>query len=115
MNDDINTMDLFIFAEEQAKAEAMAQVEANNTPAPLDRAYADAVAKLPSLPPLVSVDTIVPDISIYDFTDGRALGPLMVRLMKERYLDKTDQHRKSVRKGNHRVPRQLYRNLLNQP
>tara|TARA_R110002051_G_scaffold63430_1_gene115543 strand:- start:583 stop:927 length:345 start_codon:yes stop_codon:yes gene_type:complete len=89
---------------------AIKRVEDANSPDPLDEAEADAIKALTSLPELVSSDTILPDISGYGFTDNRAMGPIMRRLLKKGLITPTGDYRKSQRGGSHRMPKAVYRN-----
>ena len=97
--------------EAERKFEAIDRVEENNSPDPLEQAKADAVANLDRLPEKVSSDTILPDLEVYGFTDPRAMGPVMIYLKKQRHIEPAGEWRKSVRPGNHQVPKAVYLNL----
>tara|TARA_R110000765_G_scaffold238604_1_gene341304 strand:+ start:93 stop:479 length:387 start_codon:yes stop_codon:yes gene_type:complete len=98
--------------ESQATELAIRRVDAANSPAPLDRAEADGIAKLAGLPILVSSDSIFPSLDEYGFSDNRAVGPLMRRLVVAGKIRPTGDYRKSRRPGSHGAPRAVYRNAL---
>ena len=102
--------DLGPLFEAAATEEAIQRVEEANSPDPMEMAYSHAVKNLRRLPDLVSSDTILPSLSQYGFTDNRAMGPLMRRLMDAGHIQPTGEFRKSTRPGNHRVPKAVYRN-----
>ena len=102
--------DLGPLFEAAATEEAIQRVEEANSPDPLDVAYSHAVQNLRRLPALVSSDTILPSLAQYGFTDNRAMGPLMRRLMDAGHIQATGEFRKSTRPGNHGVPKAVYRN-----
>jgi len=89
---------------------AIRRVEEANTPHPLDLAEADAIQTLAGLPEFVTSEAILPDLSIYGFSDNRAMGPLMRRLITKRHLTHTGTFRETKRHGSHRMPRPVYRN-----
>jgi len=98
--------------EEEARESALQRVEDVNSPCPLDRAEADAIKALVTLPELVSADTILPDLSRYGFTDNRAIGAIMRRLLAKGLIAPTGGYRKSQRGGSHLMPKAVYRNAL---
>ena len=102
--------DLGPLFEAAATEEAIQRVEEANSPDPLDMAYSHAVKNLRRLPALVSSGTILPTLAEYGFTDHRAMGPLMRRLMDAGHIQPTGDFRKSIRPGNHGVPKAVYRN-----
>lgn len=89
---------------------AIKRVDEANTPDPLAAAEANAIATLATLPSLVSSDTILPDLEKYGFSDNRAIGPLMRRLVRKGHIAPTGEYRKSKRPGSHGVPRAVYWN-----
>ena len=103
-----------LFDEAAKRDLAIEQVERNNLP-PVDRAVLDAIAILDTLPTGAEVasDQLVPDLDKYGFTDNRAVGPVMRRLVKKRVIkvDPLGRFRPSDREGNHRVPIRIYINL----
>jgi hypothetical protein len=105
----------FVGAEAHAAELAIRRVEDANSPDPLDEAEADAITALASLPELVSSDTILPDLSRYGFTDNRAMGPIMRRLVAKGFLATTGTFRKSERQGSHRRPTAVYLNTTITP
>tara|TARA_R110000824_G_scaffold112909_2_gene262392 strand:- start:559 stop:936 length:378 start_codon:yes stop_codon:yes gene_type:complete len=99
-------------AEDQATELAIERVEATNLPNPLEKAEANAIAYLSRLPALVSSDSIFPTLGTYGFSDNRAIGPLMRRLVRNGHISATGRYRKSRRPGSHGAPRAVYRNAL---
>jgi hypothetical protein len=59
----------------------------------------------------VTSDVLVPDLSPYEFSDGRALGAVMIKLQKRGYLQPTDCFRLSTRKASHCRPQRVYLKL----
>lgn len=108
----MNKQSLGPLFEEAAKELAICRVEEANSPDPLDEAEADAITALRSLPGLVSSDTILPDLSRYGFTDNRAMGPIMRRLLAKGFITPTGDYRKSQRGGSHRMPKAVYWNTV---
>lgn len=96
--------------ESKAKDSGIERVESANIP-PIKLAEIKAIENLRSLPREVSSDTILPNIADFGFTDGRAVGPLMMRLVRLGAITRTDGFRKSVRSGSHQTPRAVYLNL----
>lgn len=103
---------LFDWSAEKEEAQKNAAIElvAENNADPVGQAEADALDNLAYLPREVSSDTILPDLSKYGFTDGRAMGPIMKRLVKSGAITPTGQFRKSQRPGSHRMPKAVYTN-----
>jgi predicted acetyltransferase len=110
-------IDLFEYAAAQRNRDerdaAIKQVEQNSMPA-TEIAYADMVKNLQSMPmgAEVTSDTILPKIDHYGFSDPRAVGPLMLRLRKNKCIQQTGRVRPSLRAGNHAVPKAIYLNLI---
>jgi len=96
--------------EDRATEVAIARVEEANTPSPLDVAEADAIKTLAGLPEYVTSDMILPDLAVYGFTDNRAMGPLMRRLISGGHITGTESFRLTKRIGSNRMPRPVYRN-----
>jgi|DEB0MinimDraft_6_1074348.scaffolds.fasta_scaffold66955_2 hypothetical protein len=100
--------------EKDRRDDGIALVEENNL-SPIERALAEAretLALLASMNPeeVVTSDSLFPDLGKYGFTDGRAVGAIMRRLICEGLLEKLPgQFRESKRPGNHLTPRQCYR------
>tara|TARA_B100000686_G_C16381786_1_gene757909 strand:+ start:137 stop:487 length:351 start_codon:yes stop_codon:yes gene_type:complete len=86
------------------------RVEAANSPDPLDLAQKDAIRRLAGLPELVTSETILPDLAGYGFTDNRAMGPLMRRLIAQGHITRTGTFRVTKRAGSNTMPRPVYRN-----
>ena len=86
------------------------QVEDANTPDPLDVAQLDAIRRLESLPEFVTADVILPDLAQYGFTDNRAMGPLMRRLVTGGHLSRTGEFRQTKRGRSNTMPRPVYQN-----
>lgn len=107
---------LFDFIRESLATElGIKRVEAANDPDPIDAAEAAAIATLARLPWYVSSDTILPDIGVFGFTDNRAMGPIMRRLVKAGHITPSGEYRNSLRAGNHGNPVAVYRNILRYP
>ena len=97
--------------ESQATELAIQRVENANAPDPLASAEENAIATLAGLPALVSADSIFPHLTGYGFSDNRAIGPLMRRLVRNGHISATGEYRKSKRPGSHGAPRAVYRNF----
>lgn len=100
--------------EKDRLADALETVAENNAD-PIEAALADAretIRVASSINPGAEFtsDTVLPDLSPYGFTDGRAVGSIMRRLVASGDLVKVPgRYRPSTRKGNHLTPRQVYR------
>ena len=51
-----------------------------------------------------------PDVAVYGFSDNRAMGPLMRRLISGGHITGTESFRLTKRIGANRMPRPVYRN-----
>lgn len=69
----------------------------------------DCIQRLKEAGSTITADELVPNLSIYNFSDGRALGAVMIRLRKLGHIEPTTEYRESVRLGSHGVPRRIYR------
>ena len=86
------------------------RVEDANSPDTYDRALEDAIRRLGRLPELVTSESILPDLSAYGFTDNRAMGPLMRRLIAQGHITRTGTFKETKRLGSNTMPRPVYRN-----
>lgn len=98
--------DAAIDAVEQANADDLFRIE---------QAMQDGLSELLALPDgaEVSSDVLFPDLVKYQFTDNRAIGPVMKRLVAEGHLEMTERFRRSRRAGNHCGTVRIYMNAAN--
>lgn len=100
-----------LFTELDARDVALDRIEDANH-ARIDDAYDDARARIQAARPMekMTSDTILPDISRYNFTDGRAVGAIMRKLISANLIRpvRPTEYRPSTRPGNHAAPRRVY-------
>ena len=96
--------------EKQKAAEAVETLERRNEPC-LDVAERDALVLMRRLGrgARVTSDQLIPEVGKYGFSDNRAVGAVMLRLIHGGHLVRTSHFRTSQRHGNHGCPRRVYR------
>jgi len=100
-----------LFSETASRDLAIDQVEYTNTNR-IDDAYIDALSRVDRADreEKLTSDTILPDIDQYKFTDGRAVGAIMRKLISAKVIVPIvpTEYRPSTRPGNHARPGRVY-------
>jgi hypothetical protein len=98
--------------EQVSREVAIKRLEMHNDHGPIEKALEDLRETLSRLPAAAEVtsDSLFEDLSLYGFTDNRAIGPVMRRAVKAGLITPTAAFRNSNRPGSHCAPRRIYLN-----